>query len=93
MKHILYLLCFALVACCGVFVWSHYNRSLPDKDENPLFSVVLPTYNRGYCLSLAVYSVLAQTYEDFELIVVDDGSTDDTETLMKRLSKADFRIR
>lgn len=45
----------------------------------PLVSVVMPTYNRSTWLRRAVASVLAQTFTDFELIVVDDCSTDDTE--------------
>jgi len=49
----------------------------------PAVSVVLPTYNRGYCLRRAIDSVLAQTFTDFELIVVDDGSTDDTREVMR----------
>jgi len=41
-------------------------------------SVIIPTYNRAWCLPQAVASVLAQTFQNFELIVVDDGSRDDT---------------
>lgn len=41
-------------------------------------SVIIPTYNRAWCLPRAVTSVLAQTFQDFELIIVDDGSCDDT---------------
>ena len=48
------------------------------RSKRPLISVIIPTYNRGWVLKEAVDSVLAQEFNDFELIVVDDGSTDDT---------------
>lgn len=46
--------------------------------RDPLFSVLIPTYNRGHLLAPALDSIAAQTERDFETIVVDDGSTDDT---------------
>ena len=54
-------------------------------------SVIIPTYNRAYCLKDSIDSVLCQTYSDLELIIVDDGSTDDTAQLIH--SYDDERIR
>ena len=47
------------------------------------FSIIMPTYNRAFCICDAVDSVLKQKYENFELIVIDDGSTDNTEEILK----------
>ncbi len=49
------------------------------------FSIIMPTYNRAYCIRRAIDSVLAQWYENFELIVIDDGSTDQTESMLREL--------
>ncbi len=59
--------------------------------SNPKVSVVLPTYNRAQYLDRAISSVLNQSYSDFELIIVDDASTDDTEKVVR--SFKDDRIR
>ncbi len=48
----------------------------------PAFSVIMPTFNRGYCIKDSVDAILRQTYTNFELIIVDDGSTDQTKSII-----------
>lgn len=59
----------------------------------PLVSVIVPTYDRAYCLERTLRSALAQTHAALEVCVVDDGSTDGTRELVARLSEEDGRIR
>lgn len=54
---------------------------------SPLFSIIIPTYNRAKKLDRALRSVTDQTYSDFEVIVSDDGSTDNTKTVVDSYSK------
>lgn len=53
-------------------------------NENPKVSVIIPTYNREHLISRSIESVLNQTYKDFEVIIVDDASTDNTEELITK---------
>ena len=59
--------------------------------QHPKVSVIIPTYNRAEYLGEAIQSVFDQTFEDFEILIVDDGSTDDTQQLV--LSFHDPRLR
>jgi glycosyltransferase involved in cell wall biosynthesis len=59
--------------------------------KEPFFSVVIPAYNRAALLKIAVDSVLGQSFSDFELLVIDDGSDDNTHELMS--SFKDPRLR
>lgn len=58
-------------------------KSLQDIRNTPVISVVIPTYNRSSLISRAINSVLNQSFNDFEIIVVDDASNDDTQQILK----------
>lgn len=58
-----------------------------------LVSVVVPTFNRAYCLARTLDSVLAQTHAELEVLVVDDGSTDETRELIHACYGAEPRVR
>lgn len=59
----------------------------------PLVSICIPTFNYGEFISEAIQSVLSQSFSDFELIVVDNASTDATADLMETFARSDPRIR
>ncbi len=61
--------------------------------SSPIVSVVIPVRNGGELLKRAVGSVIKQTLQDFEIIVVDDGSTDNTSGTIAALSASDSRVR
>ena len=90
------------VKAAGMDPWKHYvfygiqegRLPLPKpKRQNQgkvYFSVIMPTYNRSYCICASIDAVLAQSYTDFELIIVDDGSTDGTEKLISERYSAEL---
>ena len=63
-----------------------------DKTESPFFSVIIPVYNNEKTIEKCVDSILLQSYENFELILVNDGSTDSTPEICDRYAGADNRI-
>ena len=60
---------------------------------NPRFSVIMPLYNKERYLKKAIESVIAQTYRDFELIIIDDGSTDNSLEVVRGLKIEDRRLK
>ncbi len=76
---------------CGInHRLSEHERSVNAIDlcsdhEKIYFSIIMPTYNRKNCIKNAVDSLFAQTYKNFELIIIDDGSTDGTDEYMKEM--------
>lgn len=65
---------------------------LLDRDyKKGLVSVIIPSYNRAFSIGRAIQSVLDQTYKNLELIIVDDGSTDNTEEVVKDFKNPQIR--
>lgn len=60
--------------------------------KQPGISIIIPTYNRAHCIEVTLQSVSAQTYFDWECLVVDDGSTDDTAALISKWVNRDSRF-
>ncbi len=59
--------------------------------SNLFFSIIIPTYNRATFITKSINSFLKQKYKNFEIIVIDDGSTDQTRELLKQIN--DERIK
>jgi len=64
-----------------------------ENNKMPLVSVIMPAYNAGRFLEEAVRSVMTQTVTDWELLILDDGSKDDTAQIAESLAAEDARIR
>ena len=60
---------------------------------SPAFTVVMPAYNAAAYLSQTIESVLSQSFTNFELIIIDDGSTDDTSEIAQKYSEIDNRVK
>ena len=58
--------------------------------QSPFFSVIIPTYNRKEFLKKAINSVLEQTEKDWELLIVDDGSSDGSQPLKEEIAKEEI---
>ncbi|MDC8000100.1 glycosyltransferase family 2 protein [Aequorivita todarodis] len=61
--------------------------------DTPLVSIIIPTFNRAHLIGETLASILAQTYQNWECIVIDDGSTDNTEEVMAGYMARDSRFR
>lgn len=70
------------------FIWL-----LKNKKFMPKVSVIIPTYNRADLLPRTIRSVLDQTFGDFELLIIDDGSTDSTKSVVQEYANQDKRIK
>jgi glycosyltransferase involved in cell wall biosynthesis len=66
---------------------------IAERQRQPFFSIVVPTYNRKKFLPIALNSLLLQRFSDFEIIVVDDGSSDGTKDAISSMISSDPRIK
>ena len=80
-----------LVAGLGCVVL--FGMYLFKPQSEPKVSVVMPVYNRADLVERAINTVLLQTFQDFEFVIVDDGSTDKTPDILKKYAQKDSRIR
>ena len=63
------------------------------KTEKPALSVIMPTYNAERYLEKSIESVLGQTFENFEFIIIDDGSEDNSFQIAEKYAERDERIK
>lgn len=63
------------------------------KNEKPLVSIIIPTYNRANFLPQTIKSALQQTYQNTEILIIDDGSTDNTKQIVKKIQNKYKKIK
>ncbi|MBE0437651.1 MAG: glycosyltransferase, partial [Methylomicrobium sp.] len=61
--------------------------------QTPQISIIMPCYNAEKCIETSIDSVYRQTFKDFELIVVNDGSTDDSLSILQKLADSYSELR
>jgi glycosyltransferase involved in cell wall biosynthesis len=71
----------------GAFPLNATELNTIDRAHVPLVSIVIPTYNRAHVIPRTLENVFRQTYSNLEIIVVDDGSTDDTQAVLAQFSQ------
>ncbi len=91
-KPLIFLLYTLLVFYMGFISEKPLERYLTRVFHKPLVSVVMSTFNRAQALPDAIESILKQTFQDFEFIIIDDGSTDDTWNVIQSYAEKDSRI-
>lgn len=85
--------------CGGLYYYFHYERRDPPYDqppplaEYPPVSILVPCHNEADCIQDTVAALLAIDYPEFEILLIDDGSTDLSPQIMDQLARQDARIR
>ncbi|APW36911.1 poly-beta-1,6 N-acetyl-D-glucosamine synthase [Rhodoferax koreense] len=85
--------------CGGLYYYFHYERAdrpfdqPPPLKEYPPVSILVPCHNEAECIEETVAALQAIDYPEFEILLIDDGSTDTTPQMLDRFTKADRRIR
>ena len=68
-------------------------REKMEEDKKPFVSVIVPAYNAEKTIERTINDILLQTYRDFELVLIDDGSTDNTGRICDAIAQDDYRVR
>lgn len=85
--------------CGGLYYYFHYERNDPPSDQPPTLkhyppvSILVPCHNEASCLEETVAALLCVDYPEFEIIMIDDGSTDATPQMLDEYARQDPRIR